>query len=190
MQDGKEAPAKTMDESEMPEGPEGPVVPLTDDNSTSDHLPHERYGLITPIRLIALTCFAYTTGAVLGLSLGGKSAALRFRAENSHRLPSSQKGWYLYHRAKNLYVARASVPEGNRMGLKVAPWVFSFLAVEEAVDRIRTPEFVPRGGEQWREDEAAGSGGASMESGERNQDFLSTTVAGLGVAGGFSLWCE
>ena len=47
------------------------------------------------------------------------------------------------------------------MGPKVAFWGGGFFVVEEAVDRLRG----------------------------RN-DFLSTLVAGLGVAGGFSLWSK
>ncbi len=54
------------------------------------------------------------------------------------------------------------VKEGFKMGGKVAIWVGGFFTVEEAVDRLR-------GGKR---------------------DFFSTVVAGLGMAGGFSLWSE
>lgn len=52
------------------------------------------------------------------------------------------------------------VKEGFKMGGKVSIWVGGFFTVEEAVDRLR--------------------GG--------RRDFFSTVVAGLGMAGGFSLW--
>jgi hypothetical protein len=51
------------------------------------------------------------------------------------------------------------------MGLRVGWWVGMFVVIEEAVDRLRY-----------------GSG--------RGGDFLSTVVAGLGVAGGFSAWSK
>lgn len=87
-------------------------------------------------------------------------ASLRFRAENSHRLPTSQRGWYLYHKTKNYYVARDALREGFRMGARLGVWVGAFMLIEEAVDQLR-----------WL-----------------HRDFLSTTVAGLSVAGAFSLW--
>lgn len=52
------------------------------------------------------------------------------------------------------------VKEGFKMGGKIGFWVGTFFTVEEAIDRVR--------------------GG--------RRDFLSTVVAGLGVAGGFSAW--
>lgn len=54
------------------------------------------------------------------------------------------------------------VKEGLKLGSKVAFWAGGFFVVEEAVDRVR-------GGKR---------------------DFVSTVVAGLGVAGGFSLWSK
>ena len=52
------------------------------------------------------------------------------------------------------------VKEGLKMGMKVGFWVGGFFTIEEAIDRAR--------------------GG--------RRDFLSTIVAGLSVAGGFSAW--
>lgn len=52
------------------------------------------------------------------------------------------------------------VKEGFKMGGKVGVWVGGFFTVEEAVDRLR--------------------GG--------RRDVLSTVVAGLSIAGGFSVW--
>jgi len=103
---------------------------------------------------------AFACGGILGLSHGSQMASLRFRAENSHRLPTSQRGWYLYHKTKNYYVMRDAGKEAFRMGGKLGAWVGLFVLTEEAVDRLR-----------WR-----------------HEDFASSTVAGLSVAGAFSLW--
>lgn len=89
-------------------------------------------------------------------------AGFRFRAENSHRLPTTSTGWFLYHKSKNYHTAFGGVKEGIKMGGKVSFWVGGFFMVEEAVDDLR--------------------GG--------RRDFLSTLVAGLSVAGGFSAWSK
>lgn len=55
------------------------------------------------------------------------------------------------------------------MGSRCAPWVGLFFAVEEGIDELRARGDTHDG--KWL-----------------NRDFLSTTVAGLSVAGGFSIW--
>ena len=148
----------------------------------------DRYGLPIGRRLATSTSVAYFAGFFLGISHGGKTAALRFRAENSHRLPTSQRGWYIYHKVKNMYVVRASFWEGNKMGGKLAPWACAFFAMEEAVDRLRTPESIGRRKARMTGAIVADECGTEVGAEEQNRDFLSTTVAALGVAGGFSLW--
>ncbi|KAF1351208.1 hypothetical protein BDV97DRAFT_270330, partial [Delphinella strobiligena] len=121
---------------------------------------NDRLSLPFALRLPLTTTLAFTTGFVLGAAHGGHTAALRFRAENAHRLPSSQVGWYLYHKSKNYNAMLGGIKEGFKMGIRVGGWTAVFFAVEEAVDRLRG---------QFR-------------------DFLSTIVAALGTAGAFSAW--
>ena len=111
------------------------------------------------IRLPAATTGAFATGLALGLSHGSKIAGLRFRAENSHRFPTTSAGWYLYHKSKNYHMMLGGIKEGMKMGSKIAFWAGSFFLVEESVDRMRG-----------------------------TKDFLSTVVAGLSISGGFSAW--
>lgn len=108
-------------------------------------------------RFPAATLGAFLTGATLGLSHGSKMAGLRFRAENSHRFPTTAPGWYLYHKSKNYHMMLGGIKEGLKMGTKISLWTGSFFFVEEAVDRLRG-----------------------------KKDFLSTVVAGLTISGGFS----
>ena len=126
-------------------------------------LPHYENRLSTPflIRFPAAAACAFLTGAALGVSHGGKTAGMRFRAENSHRFPTTSTGWYLYHKSKNYHMMLGGIKEGLKMGSKVGFWVGTFFIVEEAVD-------------EWR----------------GTKDFLSTVVAGLTTAAGFSgrLW--
>lgn len=122
----------------------------------------ERLSLAPTARIVFASSLAFVTGSALGISHGAQMAALRFRAENSHRLPTSQRGWYLYHKTKNYYVMRDALREGMKMGTKLSFWVGAFFLVEEAVDQLR-----------WL-----------------HKDFLSTTVAGLSIAGAFSWWSQ
>lgn len=120
-----------------------------------------RLGLPFALRLPLATCFGLVVGAALGIGHGSKSAALQFRAENSHRLPKSQTGWYLYHKSKNYFTALGGVKEGGKMGFKVGMWTGLFFAAENIFDK-------------WRDE----------------KDFLNTVGGSLTVAGGFSLWSK
>ncbi len=113
------------------------------------------------LRFPAATGAALITGLSLGLSHGSKISGLRFRAENSHRLPTTTTGWYLYHKSKNYHMMLGGIKEGLKMGSKIAFWGGGFFVVEEAIDRLRG-----------------------------TKDFVSTVIAGLSVSGGFSAWSE
>lgn len=99
-------------------------------------------------------------GGILGGTHAGQMASLRFRAENAHRLPTTTKGWYLYHKSKNYHVALDALKGGAKLGAQLSLWAGGFFAIEAVVDASR---------------------------GDR-RDFLSTTCAGLSVAGAFSVW--
>ncbi|KAL3425386.1 hypothetical protein PVAG01_02177 [Phlyctema vagabunda] len=110
-------------------------------------------------RLPLAAAVSFASGVALGLPQGSKVAGLRYRAENAHRLPESQIGWYLYHKSKNYNMALGGIKEGLRMGAKVSFWTVGFFSIEEMLDRYRD-----------------------------TKDFLNTVVASLSTAGGFSLW--
>lgn len=117
---------------------------------------------ITPGPRVSLaTCLSFSLGAVLGLSHGSKMAALRFRAENAHRLPDTQPGWYFYHKSKNYQAALGGLKEGIKLGSKLGFWTFGFFVTEYTWDELRD-----------------------------EKDFLNTTIASLSVAYGFSVWSE
>ena len=122
----------------------------------------ERLSLYFPFRVTVAAAGGFFSGMLLGLSHGSQLAGLRFRAENAHRLPTSMTGWYMYHKSKNYHVMFGGGREGLKMGAKMGFWAGTFFTVEEAVDLVR--------------------GGS--------QDFLSSVVAGLSVAGGFSAWSK
>lgn len=105
------------------------------------------------------TSISFLTGAALGVSHGSKMTALRFRAENAHRLPTTPAGWYLYHKSKNYNTALGGVKEGFKMGIKVSVWTAAAFSIEEFFDQYRG-----------------------------TKDFVNTMLASLSVAGAFSLW--
>jgi hypothetical protein len=121
-----------------------------------------RLGLPTANRLLLGAAFGSSIGMILGASHGGRREGLRFRAENAHRLPTSQKGWYFYHKSKNYAAMLGGVKEGLRMGLRTGLWVAGFIYLEAAADHNR------------------GYGG--------QQDVLSTTMAGVVTAALWSAW--
>lgn len=110
---------------------------------------------------------------------GANETGLRFRAENAHRLPATQSGWYLYHKSKNYVAMLGGIKEGMRMAARQAFWVGVFVASEEGVDRTRNMVSVIWSG--LRENEEGEVEGAS-------KDFVSTLFAGLGTAGAFSIY--
>lgn len=112
-------------------------------------------------RILLAALAAGMIGAGLGMSHGASMTGLRFRAENAHRLPTSQQGWFLYHKSKNYAVMLGGTKEARRMGSKLAIWTSLFLVIEEIVDRSR-----------------------------RRRDALSTICAGLTTAGIFSLYSK
>jgi hypothetical protein len=131
------------------------------------------------LRLPSLVAVGATSGGLLGLIHGANETGLRFRAEHAHRLPTTQTGWYLYHKSKNYVAMLGGIKEGVRMAGKQAVWVGVFVASEEGVDRARGA--VSRIWSGVREDVNGEVEGAS-------KDFVSTVFAGLGTAGVFSAW--
>lgn len=111
------------------------------------------------LRLGFATSISFMTGLALGMTHGSQATALRFRAENAHRLPTTPTGWYFYHKSKNYQMALGGLKEGVKMGGKMGFWVAGFFSIEEMFDRYRG-----------------------------TNDFFNTVIASLSVAGGFSLW--
>ena len=149
----------TFEEENPMEGTELPVDSGSQNEYHPPRVPFYENRLSIPfyVRFPAATAVAFVTGAALGVSHGGKTAGMRFRAENSHRFPNTSTGWYLYHKSKNYHIMLGGIKEALKMGSKIGFWTGSFFIVEEAVD-------------EWR----------------GTKDFMSTVVAGMTIAAGFS----
>lgn len=168
--------------------------------------PNDRLSIPFKARFPLTVLVAGVGGFALGATQGGTLTGLRFRAENAHRLPTSQVGWYLYHKSKNYHIALGGIKEGLRMGLRLGFWTGGFFCMEEAVDRLRGAVVRNWVGfkERRREEKALKALGARDYDEEEHhmglekvqnerdvwvqRDFISTIIAALGTAGGFSAW--
>ncbi|KAF2669150.1 hypothetical protein BT63DRAFT_251343 [Microthyrium microscopicum] len=145
--------------------PEGYVLVGEADDHTfkpkegPDH--SQRLSLEPAGRIPAFLTFGFVFGGILGLANEYRRASLRFRAENAHRLPRSEKNWFFYHRAKSNYALAAAMPTGAKWGLRTSGMTLLFLLIEQGLDAAR--------------------GGTS-------KDFLSSTAAGFAFGGVYSLW--
>jgi hypothetical protein len=50
----------------------------------------------------------------VGMIRGGRTAGLRFLAENAHNPPKTLKGWYFYNKTKNYRMMWAGLREGAK----------------------------------------------------------------------------
>ncbi|CAD0098324.1 unnamed protein product [Aureobasidium mustum] len=184
-----------------------PEEPTTAAPDSTRPPPNDRLSIPFNWRLPLTTVLASFAGFGLGLTHGGQLSGLRFRAENAHRLPTSQVGWYLYHKSKNYHIMLGGIKEGFRMGARLSFWTAIFFVFEEAVDRFRGAVvrnlvgFKERRREERQrrlfgddvyETPAEQALGLEHLHNERGvwvqRDFMSTVVAAMGTAGGFSAW--
>lgn len=118
-----------------------------------------RLSLPTPLRIPLASGLSFLAGFSLGTAQGGKAAGLRFRAEHAHKLPTTMRGWFLYHKSKNYQVAYGGIREGLKMGCKVSFWTTAMFGIEQMFDSRRG-----------------------------TADLVNTVTSCVTVAGCFSLW--
>ncbi|CAE7032276.1 hypothetical protein PTTW11_04964 [Pyrenophora teres f. teres] len=165
--------------------PTKPTVTRTPPTKPPLHVP--RLDMPFDRRLLLTTTLSFLSGFTLGSLSAGHMASLRFRAENAHRLPVSNPGWYLYHKSKNYYKWRYGIVEGLRKGTYIAAWSSVFFIVEESLDVFRGT---------WR----AGRTVEEMEGVDeldirridrgvaRSRDAGSSALAGMVTGGLWSAW--
>jgi hypothetical protein len=121
----------------------------------------ERLSMPPWTRITITTLFNATAALGTGFYASSHAAGLQFLAENSHRMPKSEKGWFIYQRYKTNYKIVRGVQGGVRRIAMWAPIPIVFLWTESMVDEVR-------GGE--------------------SKDLASTVVAGVVTGGLFSLF--
>jgi hypothetical protein len=170
-----EAPSQTLPTEKVdPSLPEEISQPAND--SEVQNIPaitgyaNERLSIPFIIRAPLLLTSSFIVGFSLGAAHGGPIAAYRYRAENAHRLPTTQTGWYLYHKSKNYHSIIGGVKEGVKLGGVLCGWATIFMCCEEIVDRSRGRLFA--------------KGDDDVANGQR--DAASTIVAAMSTAGIYS----
>ncbi|KAI4123319.1 MAG: hypothetical protein LQ341_007214 [Variospora aurantia] len=126
-----------MTSTSPPDSPSPPVPRLESFFPPSPVDNEQRLSSNFTDRFLLGSIFAFFGGAVLGGYQGSTMASLRFRAENSHRFPTTTTGWYLYHKSKNYNCMLQAVKDGVRLGSRLAGWTGGFFFLEELVDRWR-----------------------------------------------------
>lgn len=151
---------------------------------------NERLSLPFSYRAPLAVSVALASGFGLGAIQGGKLSGLQFRAENAHRLPTSQVGWFFYHKSKNYNAMLGGLKEGMRMSARLGVWVAAFVYTEEAIDRIRgaTARRYIAFRDRRMGLEHLGVERTSDPMVIVQRDFLSTAVAALAVSGAYSTW--
>jgi hypothetical protein len=164
-----------------------PSPPLTPPNPLHPIDPHtfNRLSLPFAYRLPGAAFTGSFLGFALGATHGSQETSLRFRAENAHRLPTTQAGWYLYHKSKNYHVILGGLYEGWRMSFRLGCWAALFVGLEEGMDRGRAA--VVRGFRDRVHPELV-LDVEVVDKGLVPRDFMSTVLAGLGTAGCFAAW--
>ncbi|CAO3663772.1 unnamed protein product [Umbelopsis ramanniana] len=76
-------------------------------------------------------------GFTIGSYLGGKQTAYQYLAENAHKLPTTVRGWYFYHKTKNYKVMLGGIKRGVRMGIPTAAICLAYGGMEAALDDAR-----------------------------------------------------
>ncbi|RAR02600.1 hypothetical protein DDE82_005688 [Stemphylium lycopersici] len=146
-----------------------------------------RLGMPFDRRLLLTTTLSFLSGFTLGSLNAGHMASLRFRAENAHRLPISNPGWYLYHKSKNYYKWRYGIVDGLKKGTYIAAWSSVFFVVEESLDVFRGT---------WRAgrtmEEMEGVDELDLRRVDRgvdgSRDCVSSALAGMVTGGLWSAW--
>jgi hypothetical protein len=163
-QSEKAEPLLSQDATSTFNEPEFPKIPAITGYA------NERLSIPFIVRAPLLLTSSFIVGFSLGAAHGGPIAAYRYRAENAHRLPTTQTGWYLYHKSKNYHSIVGGVKEGVKLGGVLGGWATVFMCCEEVVDRSRGRLFA--------------KGDDDVAKGQR--DAASTVVAAMSTAGIYS----
>ena len=156
------------------------VPPVLEESSTDKpdttlqdyiHQP-QRLGLHPSLRCFAIGTVSFFSGFALGSAQGTTNAALRFRAENAHHVPTSKAGWYLYGKSRNYHAIIGGVTEGIKVGSRLTGWTLVFLAIEEGLDRARG-HVLARSGEEERRGQ---------------KDVINTVSAAVALSGIYGRW--
>ncbi|KAH8552065.1 hypothetical protein BGW37DRAFT_298291 [Umbelopsis sp. PMI_123] len=96
-----------------------------------------RAGIEARPRLALMSIVGGFWGFAIGSYLGGKQTAYQYLAENAHKLPTTVRGWYFYHKTKNYKVMLGGIKRGVRMAVPTAAICLAYGGMEAALDDAR-----------------------------------------------------
>lgn len=167
-----EIPTRSLEASVEPSTPINDTK-ISDDNGISLAITghsNERLSIPFAFRAPVLMTASFLCGLSLGAAHGGPKAAYRYRAENAHRLPTTQTGWFLYQKSKNYHATLGALKEGFKFGGVCTGWATLFMVTEEIIDQSRGRLFA--------------KGDDEVKPGQR--DAANTVIAAMSMAGLYS----
>lgn len=99
--------------------------------------PTQRFNTKPEARILSVIIATTSFGFLSGFYSGYKRSALRFLAENSHRMPKTVQGWYYYHKNKNYHVLSGGMAEGFKYSATMTVCGAAFFGLEAYLDHAR-----------------------------------------------------
>ena len=91
--------------------------------------------LTIPPRMYQIPLTAVGLGCAIGIMRGGRTASLRFLAENAHRPPKTVQGWYFYKKTKNYRVMLGALKGAGVEAGKLTALGLAYVGIEEGLVR-------------------------------------------------------
>ncbi|KAJ3519700.1 hypothetical protein NMY22_g13081 [Coprinellus aureogranulatus] len=98
-----------------------------------------------PPRMYQIPLTAVGVGCAIGIMRGGRSASLRFLAENAHRPPKTVQGWYFYKKTKNYRVMWGALKGAARESSRLGGITGAYVLLEEGMNRAGYREWASVG---------------------------------------------
>lgn len=97
----------------------------------------QRFNTKPEARMLSVIIATTSFGFLSGFYSGYKRSALRFLAENSHRMPKTVQGWYYYHKNKNYHVLSGGMATGFKYSAIMTGCGIAFFGLEAYLDHAR-----------------------------------------------------
>ncbi|KAG5367920.1 hypothetical protein CJU90_0101 [Yarrowia sp. C11] len=97
----------------------------------------QRFNTKPEARILSVLIATASFGFLSGFYTGYKRNALRFLAENSHRMPKTVQGWYYYHKNKNYHVLSGGMALGFKYAATMTTCGLAFFGLEAYLDHTR-----------------------------------------------------
>ncbi|KAG5355718.1 hypothetical protein CJU89_5427 [Yarrowia sp. B02] len=97
----------------------------------------QRFNTKPEARILSVVIATTSFGFLSGFYTGYKRNALRFLAENSHRMPKTVQGWYYYHKNKNYHVLSGGMAQGFKYAATMTTCGIAFFGLEAYLDHVR-----------------------------------------------------